>query len=216
MLNWISIFIVILIFPQIYWLINSQFSKSFLKIIFFLKKELLAVFGNNVLPGTIFIYVSIFFFIIFSNFLGLFPYIFTGTSHLRITLTIALPLWLGRIIISILYQYNNLFAHLVPIGTPGFLMPVIVLIETISNIIRPLTLSIRLAANIVAGHLLLTLLGSQGPNVNNIYIFLLFISLYLLLILEIAVACIQSYVFIILNSLYLSELIRNKFNKKII
>merc|ERR1712081_26760 len=99
--------------------------------------------------------------------------------------------------------YNNLFAHLVPKGTPGFLIPVIVIIETVSNIIRPLTLSIRLAANIVAGHLLITLL-------------LVFFSLYLLLLLEVAVACIQSYVFIILNSLYLNELLRIKFNKIII
>merc|ERR1711917_165381 len=110
---------------------------------------------------------------------------------------------LGRIIISIIFQYNNLFAHLVPKGTPGFLIPVIVIIETVSNIIRPLTLSIRLAANIVAGHLLLTLLGSQISNISFTTFFLLF-SLYLLLLLEVAVACIQSYVFIILNSLYLN------------
>lgn len=215
-LNWISIFISVFFFPQIFWLINSQISKSFLKIIFFLKKELIAVFGSLVFPGTIFIYIRIFFFIIFSNFIGLFPYIFTRTSHLRITLTIALPLWLGRIFISIIYQYNNLFAHLVPLGTPRFLIPVIVVIETVSNIIRPLTLSIRLAANIVAGHLLLTLLGSQGSSLSYFNLLILFIGLYLLLLLEIAVACIQSYVFIILNSLYLNELIRNNFNKTII
>merc|ERR1711872_423399 len=83
----------------------------------------------------------------------------------------------------------------------------IVIIETVSNIIRPLTLSIRLAANIVAGHLLLTLLGSQMSNIS----FTTF-----LLLLEVAVACIQSYVFIILNSLYLNELLRIKFNKTII
>jgi len=216
MFNWISIIIVIFFFPQGFWLLNSQLSKSFLKIIFFLKKELIAVFGTTVLPGTIFIYISIFFFIIFSNFIGLFPYIFTRTSHLRITLTLALPLWLGRIIVSIVYQYNNLFAHLVPLGTPRFLIPVIVIIETVSNIIRPLTLSIRLAANIVAGHLLLTLLGSQGPNLSYFNLVILFVGLYLLLLLEIAVACIQSYVFIILNSLYLNELIRNNFNKIIL
>lgn len=208
--------ICIFIFPQLFWLINSQFSKSFLKIIFLLKKELLAIFRNIVLPGTIYIYISIFFFIIFSNFIGLFPYIFTRTSHLRITLTISLPLWIGRMILSIIYQYNNLFSHLVPLGTPRFLIPIIVIIETVSNIIRPFTLAIRLAANIVAGHLLLTLLGSQGPHLNIINLSFLFIFLYLLLILEIAVACIQSYVFIILNSLYLNELLRVSFNKNII
>ncbi len=216
MLNWLSILIVIFYFPQIYWLINSQISKSFLKIIFFLKKELLAIFGEINIQGTIFLYIRIFFFIIFSNFIGLFPYIFTSTSHISLTLTLALPLWLGRIIISIIFQYNNLFAHLVPVGTPRFLIPVIVVIESVRNIIRPLTLSIRLAANIVAGHLLLTLLGSQGANLSFINLIVLFISLYLLLLLEVAVACIQSYVFTILNSLYLNELISNKFNKTII
>ena len=216
MLNWLSILIVIFYFPQIYWLINSQISKSFLKIIFFLKKELLAIFGEINIQGTIFLYIRIFFFIIFSNFIGLFPYIFTSTSHISLTLTLALPIWLGRIIISIIFQYNNLFAHLVPVGTPRFLIPVIVVIESVRNIIRPLTLSIRLAANIVAGHLLLTLLGSQGANLSFINLIVLFISLYLLLLLEVAVACIQSYVFTILNSLYLNELISNKFNKTII
>ena len=117
---------------------------------------------------------------------------------------------------SIFYQYNNLLAHLVPVGTPTFLIPIIVIIETISNIIRPITLSIRLAANMVAGHLLLTLLGSQGPNLIFINLFLLIIGIVLLLLLEVAVACIQSYVFTILRSLYLNELIRNKFNKNII
>jgi len=106
-----------------------------------------------------------------------------------------------------------LLAHLVPVGTPRFLMPVIVIIETVRNIIRPLTLSIRLAANIVAGHLLLTLLGSQGPLLSLFSLSLLMIGLFLLLLLEVAVACIQSYVFTILSSLYLNELIRNSFNK---
>merc|ERR1712235_190865 len=171
-----GVFIRIFFFPQIYWLINSQISKSFLKIILFLKKELMSIFGRLVLPGNIFIYTRIFFFIIFSNFIGLFPYIFTSTRHIRFTLTIALPLWLGRIIISIIFQYNNLFAHLVPKGTPGFLIPVIVIIETVSNIIRPLTLSIRSAANIVAGHLLLTLLGSQISNISfTTFLFFVFI-----------------------------------------
>ena len=102
-----------------------------------------------------------------------------------------------------------------PRGTPVALMPVIVIIETVRNIIRPGTLSIRLAANIVAGHLLLTLLGSQGLNVAGITIFILIFSLILLLCLELAVACIQAYVFTILRSLYLNELSGVEFNKNI-
>merc|ERR1711952_478321 len=119
----------------------------------------------------------------------------------------------GTMIVSIVFQYNRLLAHLVPLGTPTWVMPIIVIIETVRNIIRPITLSIRLAANIVAGHLLLTLLGSQGPRLRLINLIFLIIGLYLLLLLEVAVACIQSYVFTILSSLYLNELIRNSFNK---
>jgi len=146
----------------------------------------------------------------------LIPYIFTRTSHLSITIVLALPIWLGTILYSIVFQYNNLLAHLVPLGTPSFLIPIIVVIETVRNIIRPITLSIRLAANMVAGHLLLTLLGSQGPNIRIIIIRVLLLRLVLLLILEVAVACIQSYVFTILSSLYLNELMRNYFNKKVL
>merc|ERR1712168_428351 len=148
--------------------------------------------------------------------IGLIPYIFTGTRHLSLTLCLSLPLWIGRILWSIVFQYNNLLAHLVPTGTPRFLMPVIVIIETVRNVIRPATLAIRLAANIVAGHLLLTLLGSQGPNLSFLPLLILFVGLVLLLLLEVAVACIQSYVFTILSSLYLGELINTEFNKKIL
>ena len=90
-----------------------------------------------------------------------------------------------------------------------------VIIETVRNVIRPGTLSIRLAANIVAGHLLLTLLGSQGPAVRGLIILGLIVSLVLLLCLELAVACIQAYVFTILRSLYLNELRTVTFNKNI-
>merc|ERR550517_1174564 len=120
--------------------------------------------------------------------MGLAPYIFTSSSHISFTLTSAIPIWIGRIVFSIKNQYNSLFAHLVPRGTPVALIPVIVIIETVRNIIRPGTLSIRLAANIVAGHLLFTLLGSQGPGASRVVLIVLFIGLILLLILEVAVA----------------------------
>merc|ERR1712222_42726 len=159
---------------------------------------------------------KIFFFIFFCNLIGLAPYIFTSSSHISFTLTLAIPIWIGRIVFSIKNQYNSLVAHLVPRGTPVALIPVIVIIETVSNIIRPGTLSIRLAANIVAGHLLLTLLGSQGPSRRGVVILGLMVSLILLLCLELAVACIQAYVFTILRSLYLNELRTVSFNKNMV
>ena len=214
-LNWLSAIIPLLFLPQSYWMTRSHILKRVENIINYLYGELLAVFRLVAIPGTIFIFLSFFFFIFFCNLIGLAPYIFTSSSHISFTLTLAMPIWLGRIVFSIKNQYNNLFAHLVPRGTPVALMPVIVIIETVRNVIRPGTLSIRLAANIVAGHLLLTLLGSQGPNVAGITIFILIFSLILLLCLELAVACIQAYVFTILRSLYLNELSGVEFNKNI-
>jgi F-type H+-transporting ATPase subunit a len=98
-----------------------------------------------------------------------------------------------------------MFAHLVPQGTPAVLMPFMVCIETIRNIIRPGTLAVRLAANIIAGHLLITLLGNTGPRLSMTLLTFLLIGQIALLVLESAVAVIQSYVFAVLSTLYSSE-----------
>lgn len=214
-LNWLSAIIVIFIIPQIFWITNSQVRKTVNLLMAYLEDELIAVFGSLVLPGTVFTFISLFIFVIFSNFMGLFPYIFTSTRHLVMTLALALPLWLGGIVWSLTFQFNSVLAHFVPSGTPGPLMPLIVLIESVRNIIRPGTLSIRLAANIVAGHLLLTLLGSQGAGLGLTTLIFLMVGLVLLLILEVGVACIQAYVFTILRSLYLNEVRGVAFNKLI-
>lgn len=98
-----------------------------------------------------------------------------------------------------------MLAHLVPLGTPYPLTPFMVIIEIVRNVIRPLTLSVRLAANIVAGHLLLTLLSSQSLNPSYLIIALVLSALILLSVLETAVALIQAYVFSLLSALYLNE-----------
>jgi F-type H+-transporting ATPase subunit a len=100
-----------------------------------------------------------------------------------------------------------MLAHLVPLGTPGVLIPFIVLIETVSNVIRPGTLAVRLAANIIAGHLLLVLLGNQGPSITFSLLRVLLVTQILLLTLERAVAVIQSYVFAVLATLYSREVV---------
>ncbi|GLH00319.1 ATP synthase subunit a, partial [Gryllus bimaculatus] len=98
---------------------------------------------------------------------------------------------------------SHIFAHLVQ-GTPPILITFIVCIVTIRKVIHPLTLAVRLAANMIAGHLLLTLLGNTGPIIINstILIQILILSQILLLILELAVSIIQSYVFTVLTTLY--------------
>ena len=176
--------------------------------------ELTAVLGNMVPLGRVFNLIRFFLFILFSNFLGLLPYIFTSSRHLRFTLSLALPFWAGCILWSMVFQYKNMLVHLVPVGTPAVLIPVMVIIETIRNLIRPGALAVRLAANIVAGHLLLSLLGGQGANMGLSLLGFLLLGLVLLIVLECAVACIQAYVFTILRTLYLNELISVDFNKK--
>lgn len=99
-----------------------------------------------------------------------------------------------------------MFAHLVPQSTPGLLIPFMVIIESIRNVIRPITLSVRLIANIVAGHLLITLLGNQTALASNIILVSLIITQILLLTLETAVSIIQSYVFAVLSTLYSREI----------
>lgn len=100
-----------------------------------------------------------------------------------------------------------MLAHLVPLGTPPVLMPFMVLIETVSNVIRPGTLAVRLAANMIAGHLLLVLLGNQGPSLSSSLLRVLLVTQILLLTLESAVAIIQSYVFAVLATLYSREVV---------
>nr|YP_010954840.1 ATP synthase F0 subunit 6 [Hemisodorcus sinensis]WMW30225.1 ATP synthase F0 subunit 6 [Hemisodorcus sinensis] len=203
-LNWSSTILCMIFIPYSFWLIPTRSSSVWKKILITLHKEFKTLLGPGMLGGT-FIFISLFSLILYNNFLGLFPYIFTSTSHLVMTLTLALPLWLSFMIYGWINNTTHMLAHLVPQGTPPLLMPFMVCIETISNIIRPGTLAVRLAANMIAGHLLMTLLGNTGPTIPSSLLMMLLFTQILLLILESAVAIIQSYVFAVLSSLYSSE-----------
>jgi len=209
--NWIRTILIILFFPNKFWLINSRLREIFYLISNSLHKEFKLLIIRIFPSGGSSILCSLFFLVLFNNFLGLFPYVFTRTRHIILTLSMAIPLWLSFIIFGVINNTIHILAHLVPQGTPGSLISFIVCIESVRNLIRPLTLSIRLAANIIAGHLLLTLLGSQGPNASPIILLCLIFAQILLLVLESAVAIIQSYVFTILRVLYSSEVDYVKF-----
>nr|QLA74178.1 ATP synthase F0 subunit 6 [Laelia suffusa]UEV86543.1 ATP synthase F0 subunit 6 [Laelia suffusa] len=204
-LNWLSTMLGILFIPYSFWLIPNRHFMFWNFILIKLHNEFKTLLKNNYFQGSTFIFISMFSFILFNNFLGLFPYIFTSTSHLTLSLSISLPLWLSFMIYGWINNTNHMFIHMIPQGTPPILMPFMVLIETISNIIRPGTLAVRLTANMIAGHLLMTLLSSTGPNMNYYLITLMILFQILLLILESAVAIIQSYVIAILSTLYSSE-----------
>nr|QWB85772.1 ATP synthase F0 subunit 6 [Phlyctenosis sp. N135] len=203
-LNWSSALIGVLIIPPMFWVVPSRINIMWTIIMNTMHKELKILMGESSKGGTL-VFVSLFSFILFNNFMGLFPYIFTSTSHMAMTLTLALPLWVSFMVYGWMNHTLHMLSHLVPQGTPTALMPFMVCIETISNIIRPGTLAVRLSANMIAGHLLMTLLGNTGPSMALTMLNLLIIAQILLLILESAVAIIQSYVFAVLSTLYSSE-----------
>ena len=211
-LNWVRSIIVLIWMPNIYWLIKSKPNFLLWKLLDSLSKEYRLNFAPLNSPGHTHWAISIFVIILLNNLAGLTPYTFTSTRHLSFSVTLALSIWIGYIFYRIVINLGRFLAHLVPVGTPYVLMPFIVIIELISNIIRPITLSVRLAANLVAGHLLITLIRSPIVRVSFYAIIILLSLLYLLMILESAVAFIQAYVFRILSTLYLREVNDIKFN----
>nr|AJO72179.1 ATPase subunit 6 [Acanthurus triostegus] len=154
------------------------------------------------------IFASLMLFLITLNMLGLLPYTFTPTTQLSLNMGLAVPLWLATVIIGMRNQPTIALGHLLPEGTPTPLIPVLIIIETISLFIRPLALGVRLTANLTAGHLLIQLIATAAfvllPLMPTVAI-LTAILLFLLTLLEIAVAMIQAYVFVLLLSLYLQE-----------
>nr|QHN59987.1 ATP synthase F0 subunit 6 [Henricia leviuscula] len=150
---------------------------------------------------------SIFFFVLSINLIGLLPYAFTSTSHISITYSLGVPLWMAVNILGFYLAFNSRLSHLVPQGTPSYLIPLMVIIETISLFAQPIALGLRLAANLTAGHLLIFLLSTtiwtllDSPAIASITS----IIFVLLFILEIGVACIQAYVFTALMNFYLNQ-----------
>nr|YP_010499062.1 ATP synthase F0 subunit 6 [Scyliorhinus stellaris]BDQ14012.1 ATPase subunit 6 [Scyliorhinus stellaris] len=154
------------------------------------------------------LFTALMLFLITINLLGLLPYTFTPTTQLSLNMAFALPLWFTTVLIGMLNQPTIALGHLLPEGTPTPLVPVLIIIETISLFIRPLALGVRLTANLTAGHLLMQLIATAAfvllammPTVA----LLTSLVLFLLTILEVAVAMIQAYVFVLLLSLYLQE-----------
>nr|AYW03922.1 ATP synthase F0 subunit 6 [Anomaloglossus sp. 'Acari'] len=154
------------------------------------------------------ILTSLMAFLLTINLLGLLPYTFTPTTQLSMNLGLAVPFWLATVLIGFRNQLTASLGHFLPEGTPTPLIPILIIIETISLFIRPMALGVRLTANLTAGHLLIQLISTAtlallftSPLVSS----LTFITLLLLTILEIAVAMIQAYVFVLLLSLYLQE-----------
>nr|ALO64353.1 ATP synthase F0 subunit 6 [Lasioglossum morio] len=201
-LNWLAVFMPLFLFNWPYWIYPSRFSMFWLMLYNKIFQEFFKL-SKKKFNSNIIIFMTIMMMFMILNLLSLNPYIFTPSSHMTINLPLSLTLWISFMLYGWLINTNKMFTHLLPMNTPGPLMIFMVLIESISNFIRPWTLSIRLSANMLAGHLLLSLLGSTLEKMP--YMILLILIQNLLLILEISVSIIQAYVFAILMLLYFNE-----------
>jgi len=204
-INWISSFIILLLASSSYWTSIPNYIITINNLVIFINTEIKTTLGKMTQSGSSIFFITLFTVILANNFIGLLPYIFTSSRHLSFTLTLALPFWLLLILYSWVNSFKTSLAHLVPQGTPFALIIFIVIIERTRQVIRPITLAVRLMANIIAGHLLITLVGNIA-RVTFMANFIGVIGTFIILsILEIAVSIIQAYVFTVLLALYTNE-----------
>nr|YP_010322849.1 ATP synthase F0 subunit 6 [Cornularia pabloi]UKP87537.1 ATP synthase F0 subunit 6 [Cornularia pabloi] len=153
--------------------------------------------------------VTLFVFIAGLNLLGLFPYIFTPTAHIIVSFGLSLSILVAITILGTMQFRWNFASILMPSGAPLLLAPLLVMIETLSFIFRAISLGVRLAANVSAGHLLFAILASFGfAMISNGTIVLSLgpiLGMVFITLLEIAVALIQAYVFCLLTVIYIND-----------
>nr|YP_009754950.1 ATP synthase F0 subunit 6 [Scotonycteris bergmansi]QIP53219.1 ATP synthase F0 subunit 6 [Scotonycteris bergmansi] len=196
-----------ILFPSTNRLISNRLISIQRWLLHLTSKQMMMIHNNNGQKWTLML-MSLIMFIGSTNLLGLLPHSFTPTTQLSMNLGMAIPLWTGTVILGFRYKTKASLAHFLPQGTPIPLIPMLIIIETISLLIQPVALAVRLTANITAGHLLIHLIGGATLALLNISMmtsFITFIILILLTILEFAVALIQAYVFTLLLSVYLHD-----------
>jgi F-type H+-transporting ATPase subunit a len=174
--------------------------------------ELLYIFIANLLKDTVgsqgrpyfpFIF-TVFMFVLVGNLLGMIPYSFTFTSHIVVTFTMALVVFVGVTIIAITKHKLHFFTFFMPPGVPMVMAPLLVPIEIISYLSRPISLSVRLFANMLAGHTLLKVFAGFVISLGMFGVFPL-AFVVALTGLEIVIALLQAFVFTILTCLYLND-----------
>ena len=152
---------------------------------------------------------ALFMFILGINLLGFFLYTFPSTTHISLTFGMSFSIWIGVLILGFKNFKSSFFSMLVPAGAPLGLSPLLVIIEILSNISRPVALGMRLAANLTAGHILLAILADFGCKLlfysySLVNLFPILIIIFMT-ILEIGVLVIQAYVFCLLSMIYLRD-----------
>nr|AZQ06219.1 ATP synthase F0 subunit 6 [Camelus bactrianus] len=196
-----------MLFPAPFRLINNRLISLQYWLIRLTSKQMMTIHNHKGQTWSLML-MSLIMFIGTTNLLGLLPHSFTPTTQLSMNLGMAIPLWAGAVVTGFRNKTKASLAHFLPQGTPTPLIPMLVIIETISLFIQPVALAVRLTANITAGHLLMHLIGGATlalMSINTPTALITFIVLILLTILEFAVAMIQAYVFTLLVSLYLHD-----------
>lgn len=203
-LFWIIIPLFIIFLLSHSWMLNNNILPILFRLTSFIQSQL-SRRKRSKLKALPIIITSLFIFLILINLIGLIPYIFGITSHLLWTLTLGLPLWLILLISSLFNSPSQFYANFLPSGAPNWLAPPLILIESISVIVRPITLSFRLAANISAGHIVLTLVNIYSSNALIFSFPSLILISVIYSIFEIGICLIQAYIFCLLLSLYADE-----------
>lgn len=151
---------------------------------------------------------TIFLLVLFGNVIGLLPFSFTITSHIIVTFVLALIVFLVAIFAGFAKQKMGFFRMFLPSGTPWWLMPLMVIIELFAFLARPITLSVRLAANMMAGHIMLKVIAGLAINFSFVFLLAPLASLVLLIGFEFFVSVLQAYIFMVLTCVYINDALR--------
>jgi len=170
----------------------------------FIAKMINDTAGSNAKPFFPFIF-TLFMFVLFCNMIGMLPYSFTVTSHIIVTFALAAIIFVGVTILGFIKHGIKYLELFVPKGVPLVLLPLIIIIEIISYLSRPVSLSVRLFANMMAGHTMLKVFGGFVISLGLLGGWLPLGFSVALTGLEILVAFLQAYVFVILTCIYLND-----------
>uniref|UniRef100_UPI00315E0137 ATP synthase F0 subunit 6 n=1 Tax=Ceratozetella imperatoria TaxID=3127034 RepID=UPI00315E0137 len=203
-LSWLVLILSVLFIPITFWKMNQSTIKIKNKILLTLSKEI-SYSLNKKEKGEKTVMILLFITILIMNVLALYPQVFSPTSHFAITIPLSLMFGFSLVIYGWFKNTNRMLTHLVPLGSPLAIVMFMVTVELVSTIIRPMTLCVRLTANLIAGHLLLALLGNALTQLSVIPVFIFLPTSLMLVILESTVACIQAYVFMTLVTLFMTE-----------
>ena len=151
---------------------------------------------------------TLFFFILFANLMGLIPGSYTITSQVLVNACLALGVYLTSVVVGFMHHGLHYFSIFLPPGTPVFLKPFMVLVEVFSQMVRPITLAVRLFANMLAGHMVINVLIGMALMVGFLLGWLPLGFTVAIYALEVLVAFVQAYVFTILATVYIGEAIR--------